>query len=264
MAETLQTKCPACETTFVLSAAQLQARDGLVRCGRCSIVFRADRYLVRAPKRGRAKRRAAPPRARRGAKGTAKPERPTAVAAAPAPTAAPEEFLSPLLARLLGAKRPARTVAVLWGVVAVVLALTLATQIVFFYASELALHPTLRPWVKEACTYLACEIRPRQDVTAIELLRTSVSAHPERASALRLRLTMVNRAGFAQPYPLLELSLTDSNGAVVARRTFAVHEYVKRNDALQGMLPHVAVDATLDVTKPDARAGGYEIRLVAR
>ncbi len=263
MAETLQTKCPACETTFVLSAEQLQARDGLVRCGRCSIVFRADRYLVRAPKRGRAKRRSAPPRARRAAKGTAKPERPTAITA-PAPMAAPEEFLSPLLARLLGGKRPARAVTVLWGAGAVVLALTLAAQIVFFYASELALHRSLRPWVQEACTYLACEIRPRQDVAAIELLRTSVSAHPEQASALRLRLTMVNRAGFAQPYPLLELTLTDSTGTVVARRTFAVHEYVKRNDALQGMIPHVAVDATLDVTKPDARAGGYEIRLVAR
>lgn len=263
MAETLQTKCPACETTFALDAEQLRARDGLVRCGRCSIVFRADRYLVRGSKRGRGKARAAPPRARRSTKETGKAERHTPIPA-PAPIAAQEEFLSPLLARLLSAKRPGRMLSVLWGLGAVALAVTLTAQIVFFYASELALHPALRPWVTEACAYLGCEIRPRQDVAAIELLRTSVATHPEQASALRLRLTMVNRANFTQPYPLLELSLTDSAGAVVARRTFAVHQYVKRRDAIQGMLPHVAVDATLDLTKPDARAGGYEIRLVAR
>lgn len=260
MAETLQTKCPACETTFALDEEQLRARDGLVRCGRCSIVFRADRYLVRIPKRGRGKTR---PSARRAPKTAARPRRNTPMPA-PTPAEAQEEFLSPLLARLLSAKRPIRILSAFWAVGAVALVLALAAQIVFFYASELALRPTLRPWVAEACAYLGCEIRPREDVTAIELLRTSVATHPEQANALRLRLMMVNRASFTQPYPMLELSLTDSVGAVVARRTFAVHEYVKRRDAVQGMLPHVAVDATLDLTKPDAHAGGYEIRLVAR
>lgn len=265
MAQTLRTKCPACETTFALSPEQLAARDGLVRCGRCSIVFRADRYLV-AAKRTRSKSRAPRTAAKTAASKPARrpPAPPRAVAPAPAQLEPQPEFLSPLLARLLGGRRPSYALPLLWGVGTLALALALAAQGVFFYASELADYRALRPWVTAACQHLGCEIRPRQDVAAIELLRTSVAPHPEEANALRIRIAMVNRAAFTQPYPLLEFSLTDSAGTVVARRTFAVHHYVRGNDALTGMIPHVVVEGTLDVTNPDSRGGGYEIRLVAR
>jgi len=40
----LTTRCPRCDTAFVLTPEQLRARDGLVRCGVCAAVFdaRAD------------------------------------------------------------------------------------------------------------------------------------------------------------------------------------------------------------------------------
>src|SRR5688572_9300536 len=39
------TRCPECQTTFRITVAQLKMRDGLVRCGRCDAVFRADLRL---------------------------------------------------------------------------------------------------------------------------------------------------------------------------------------------------------------------------
>ncbi len=39
MNEALQTRCPHCQTVFRVSDAQLAARDGRVRCGRCQRVF---------------------------------------------------------------------------------------------------------------------------------------------------------------------------------------------------------------------------------
>jgi len=39
-------QCPSCNTTFALSVEQLDARDGVVRCGRCFDVFNARWNLV--------------------------------------------------------------------------------------------------------------------------------------------------------------------------------------------------------------------------
>ena len=35
----LVTRCPVCATTFRVTPAQLSARGGRVRCGKCSAVF---------------------------------------------------------------------------------------------------------------------------------------------------------------------------------------------------------------------------------
>jgi len=39
------TQCPTCSTRFKVSQAQLDAHQGLVRCGRCQAVFNATEYL---------------------------------------------------------------------------------------------------------------------------------------------------------------------------------------------------------------------------
>lgn len=48
MADTRQTKCPHCNSVFRVSPEQLQAKSGMVRCGACLQVFRADLNMVGA------------------------------------------------------------------------------------------------------------------------------------------------------------------------------------------------------------------------
>lgn len=43
------TRCPACATLFRVTAQQLQAREGRVRCGRCATVFDGFRDLATLP-----------------------------------------------------------------------------------------------------------------------------------------------------------------------------------------------------------------------
>ncbi len=43
------TRCPSCDTSFVVSEAQLSAADGAVRCGACLEVFMAADYFLEAP-----------------------------------------------------------------------------------------------------------------------------------------------------------------------------------------------------------------------
>lgn len=280
MSKALLTRCPACETTFSVTTAHMAARGGLVRCGRCATVFQAKHQLVETPaaangrRQSKAAARSKSSRAnnrKRSAKEASHAPKKQATARAPAPrseeevtdTIGPEEFVTPAVARIFLGSRQPRTRLLLWGLGALVLLATLFLQSFYFYASELARQPRLETWVVAACRQLGCVVRPQQDVTLIELLRTHVAPHPQRPDALRIRASMVNRARFAQPYPLMEVTLTTSNGEIAARRTFLPQQYLGRTAPTERMAPHVVVDSILDITKPSAKSGGFEIRLVA-
>ncbi|MFQ5995409.1 MAG: zinc-ribbon and DUF3426 domain-containing protein [Acidiferrobacterales bacterium] len=270
MNQKLQTQCPQCQTVFAITSAQLDAHQGVVRCGRCNAVFRADEHLhdiapTTAPiDSERITKRPPPTTHEKPSVPVPTPATPEAEARPPAESPTPEEFVAPALIDVIIRRRRARTRAVFWGVGVLALVLILAAQLVFFYATELSRYPDLKRWVTVACERLGCKIRPYQDVTLIELLHTSVVRHPDRADALKIDASMVNRARVAQPYPLMELTLSDSTGAIVARRTFQPREYLKTSKTNTMMPPNLVIDAGLEVTSPKAKPGGYEIRLVAR
>jgi hypothetical protein len=97
----------------------------------------------------------------------------------------------------------------------------------------------------------------------LDLTETQVTPHPRYDRALRIRATIVNRAEHAQPYPLLEVSLIDSRGHLVARRAYAPRDYLKQPETVAaGLPPHVAVQVSLDVTSPGPKASGYEVLLL--
>jgi predicted Zn finger-like uncharacterized protein len=58
-APTLTTRCSHCDTVFRVTAEQLRARAGQVRCGRCLQVF--DALAALQPERGAAEGTAAEP-----------------------------------------------------------------------------------------------------------------------------------------------------------------------------------------------------------
>jgi predicted Zn finger-like uncharacterized protein len=267
----MYTQCPACLTTFKVTPAQLAARGGVVRCGICSAVFHAEQRRLQVPppasptvapepeekpppgtgqRRRAVKERRVTPRRRRDL-----------IRPVPAPSVDAADF--PIVTDRKTPARPRPLLrAALWSLGNLAMLLLLAGQFVFFYRDDLAGIPSWRPWVAEFCGYARCELRPLRDIAAIELLQTTIAPHPQYANALRIRTTLVNRAAFAQDYPGMEVSLTDNGGRVIARRTFTPAQYLPAT-AAGAMPPNVAIASLLDVTNPDTRAVGYEIRLVA-
>jgi hypothetical protein len=135
---------------------------------------------------------------------------------------------------------------------------------VYFYGGRIVLElPALRPALSPVCALLGCRLTPPQRVDLIDLVEARVAPHPRFDRALRIRATLVNRASYVQSFPHLEVSLSTSKGLVVARRVFAPGDYLAQpaedND---GLPPYVAVKVSLDVTHPDVRASGYEIRVL--
>jgi predicted Zn finger-like uncharacterized protein len=248
----MYTQCPECEVYFRITPSQLEARQGLVRCGQCSAIFQANgRLFDKLPEvpNHAPETTAAAPKRRRRKPASRKP--------------AESEPLTPeLVAPLLFPTRPRYTRLWLaaWSLVSLLLIALVGAQLAYLYRMELALHSTFRPLIESYCEWLECEIAPAHNVNRIEF-ETSIAPHPKFSNALRLRADLVNRAEHAQPYPLMEVTLTDSEGRPLSRRQFGPRDYLgtKADDT---MIPNVVAHALLDVTNPDNRAVGYEIRLL--
>jgi predicted Zn finger-like uncharacterized protein len=274
----MYTRCPKCRTTFAITRAHLEARGGLVRCGRCSSVFHAEQLSkdgifpgdsVEAKAPGAAK--PARPAAKRTArKSTRKAAAGPASKAAPKPRAERKSKPAPRPADtdpnlpLFDTRRPPHTRTPFWIAGSIALILSLLAQAVYFYGGRLVLElPALDPVLSPVCALLGCRLTPPQRIDLIDLVEAQVAPHPRFDRALRIRATLVNRASHVQTYPHLEVSLSTSKGLVVARRVFTPHDYLAQpTDGDDGLPPYVAVKVSLDVTHPDVRASGYEIRVL--
>jgi len=271
------TRCPQCQTVFRITVTQLKARDGMVRCGRCQNVFRADQHLVERPPKSELKSsgstRKRSPR-KTAAAGTTKktPARPGAEQESPlaasglAENARAETVNTetlPTLTPLEVPRRP-RTRAIYWLLGNLLLLLLLSAQALVFYGPQLAHQvPALRATIDTLCGALPCRRLPAIDMRRLDLVETQVTPHPRYDRALRVKATLVNRAEMVQPYPQLEVSLIDSQGQLVARRTYGPREYLQKpEDVGKGLPPQVAVNIQLDITSPGAQANGYEILLL--
>ncbi len=253
----MYTRCPECLTTFKIKPAQLDAHGGLVRCGICSNTFHADQPLLATlPEEDNA----APPTAH-DAVAPEKPQ-PERRDGKREPNLADDDI--PVITDLPWQRKPgSRITPFLWVLGNVIVLLVLEGQYTYFYRDALARVPEWNPLVHTFCRLAQCEIEPPHDIKRIELLQTTIAPHPNYENALRLRATLVNRAEFDQDYPDMEMSLTDNAGLVVARRVFPADQYLETPAAANdSMFQNVAMAARLDVTNPDGKTVGYEIRLV--
>lgn len=251
----MYTRCPECQTTFRITVTQLKARDGLVRCGRCDSIFRADLRLF------------APPAAETNHIEEI-PESEMFIdlgsdeAIDASSTQQETEPEIPVVSDLSFFEPRRRLVpTALWLIATMAFSALLLGQFAYFYRHELAQLPGLRTPLLQICGLLHCDVVSPTAGTVPELVQTSIAPHPRYANALRIRANVANRTDQTQPLPLIQVSLTDSDGKLLARRTFAPREYLGPSSAAVPLGPHVAMQTLLDVTNPDNKAAGYEVQL---
>lgn len=144
---------------------------------------------------------------------------------------------------------------------ALFLSLLFLWQVKTFYWYGLAQVSWLRPYLGWACVIARCEVPVRTAFAQIDLSGTSVAINPEIPGGLRITVNLVNRAHFAQPYPPLQVTLTDREGKVVGQRTYVAADYVSESSKL---LPVREVrQINIDLAQPSEQAVGYEVQLVA-
>lgn len=153
-----------------------------------------------------------------------------------------------------------------WAVGATLLVVALAAQAVHFWRDDLVRHPLAGPWVLGAYQSLGLPLDPPADLAAFELRQWGATSDATQPDRLRLRASIVNRAAFAQPYPLLRLSLQDRFGNTIGVRDVEAGDYLPGGAAGTARLlgPGQRADAEIVFVDPGRDAVGYELDLCLR
>lgn len=150
----------------------------------------------------------------------------------------------------------------LWLLGILLLLLVLAGQALYFFRTELASrYPAAKPFLLEYCAVLRCTVPLPANPDLLSIDSSNLEADPQQASQVTLHAILRNRARFAQEYPQLELSLTDTQDKVVARRIFSPREYAGNADLARGMPPNEEVQVKLRLDIGDLKASGYRVFL---
>jgi len=142
----------------------------------------------------------------------------------------------------------------------VVLVLTLGWQSVYFHGPRALEMEGVRTAATQVCERLGCEVPPRHAVEAWTVAGARVAAFADEPDALRVEVSLINRASFPQSGPHLEVTLSDRHGRAVARRVFDPGAYLGEPRAV--IEPGVLAEGVLVLAVPPPAAIGFEVRVV--
>ncbi len=107
---------------------------------------------------------------------------------------------------------------------AVLATLALMAQVSLQYRDVLAAQvPETRPWLDQACATLGCRVEAAR---AIENLAVDSSGlvRVEKSNLYKLQVTLRNRGGMDVAVPALDLTLSDGQGRLIARKVLRLSE----------------------------------------
>lgn len=93
----------------------------------------------------------------------------------------------------------------------------------------------------------------------VEMLNYNVFAHPNEAGVLLISGSMKNNAKHAQPYPSLEVSLTDAQSNLLGFSRFSPQEYLSNTITNSALLPiETPVSLRLKIKDPGSAATQFK------
>jgi hypothetical protein len=142
--------------------------------------------------------------------------------------------------------------------------LVLIAQASYFFRVEIAARlPLLKPALEYSCQMLECDLPLPQHADLIGIESSDLNANPNHAGWITLSALLRNRASYAQAFPSLELTLTDSQDKPLARRTFRPIEYLpQKEDQPTGLRPNRELALKLILDTSDLKPMGYRLALV--
>jgi predicted Zn finger-like uncharacterized protein len=139
------------------------------------------------------------------------------------------------------------------------LAFLLLLQIVHSQRDALVRSPSLGPPIAGVYAFLGLSMLAPTDLSAYELRQWGAASDPNEANRLMLRASIVNRAPYAQPFPLLRLTLQDRFGGTLGLRDIGPADYLP-GAGVGGLLgPGERADALIRIVDPGPEAVGFEL-----
>lgn len=139
-------------------------------------------------------------------------------------------------------------------------------QFAWLFRSELTRWvPESRPLLEKACALAGCSVPYPQVIKAdgddlIVIESSSFTPDSAQETSFRLNATVLNKAGFNQAWPHLELTITDRFDIAIARRVLAPAEWLPPAYAtLPAFESHSEVTANLTLNLGQLPASGYRL-----
>jgi predicted Zn finger-like uncharacterized protein len=150
------------------------------------------------------------------------------------------------------------------AVTAVLATLTLLAQVSLEYRNVLAAHhPETRPWLDQACAHLGCKVEATRSIENLAV-DSSGLVRIEKSNLYKLQVTLRNRGAMEVAVPALDITLTDSQGRLMARKVLRLSE-LGAPQATMAPGRELAVQATVQAAATGEAAlqpiAGYTIEL---
>lgn len=132
-------------------------------------------------------------------------------------------------------------------------------QQVWSNRQSLAWSETWGGTIKSFCNFLPCELQAKRDISAIELLQRQLGPDEELENMLDIKVLLINKANFEQPYPTIRIAFSDKNSDPVYEKAFPP-EYYLEADAKDSLMPsnsEIHIHFKTEHSHPDAL--GFEI-----
>jgi predicted Zn finger-like uncharacterized protein len=146
-----------------------------------------------------------------------------------------------------------------WVTAIVLLALVLVAQVVHSERHALVRNAALGPLIAGAYSLLGLTPLAPTDLSAYELRQWGASSDPRESNRLMLRASIINRATYAQPFPLLRLTLQDRYGSTLGERDIGPADYLPGTGAPSLLGPGERADALIRIVDPGTEAVGFEL-----
>lgn len=99
---------------------------------------------------------------------------------------------------------------------------------------------------------------PKHQPDKIQMLNHNVFSHPNEPDVLLISASMQNNAKVAQPYPILEIKLTNSKSQTVALRRFKPSEYLESYEDSKLLAPKQPTSLKLKIKDPGNNATRFQ------
>jgi len=281
----LVTSCPACTASFYVTAEQLSAYRGEVRCGKCRHVFNALDRLSEPSEDYSMPKTGTEPDLEAISETPAEQHEETAeisehILNAPVadstiavfnvadfstkPSSAAD---SPKIVADVASKtklnRPNKRKLSVWLLVllALVLALLAVAQTAYYMRTQaVAQWPALKPHFDKACKFLDCTVELPKQIELLAIDDSDLQEDAKHQGLIHLSSAIINNATFVQAYPLLELTLTDTHDKPVLRHAFTPREYLPAGiDISKGLAAGEEIHIKLALTANGEAVAGYRV-----
>jgi hypothetical protein len=150
------------------------------------------------------------------------------------------------------------------GLAAIFMALILLmAQAGYFFRAEISSQmPALAPVIQAYCKSLGCTVQLPRQAELLVLESSGLESVPGVPTVVTLTALLRNSASYSQDLPHLQLTLTNLQGAAIARRQFRPADYMeKKNGSLAGMAAGQKLEIRIRLDIAELKPDGYNLLL---